>query len=100
MSEKGIHDKLTELLSPEIAVMGFELIELDFSGGLLRLTIDKPGGVSMDDCVAVNRRVSLLLDTALLLFGAVDERALLRNFTGGTDRSARSAQLVHALLAR
>jgi ribosome maturation factor RimP len=64
MTEKGIQDKLTELLSPEIAMMGFDLIELDFSGGLLRLTIDKPGGVSLDDCVAVNRRVSLLLDAS------------------------------------
>lgn len=64
MKEKGTQDKVTELLSPEIAVMGFELIELDFSGGLLRLTIDKPSGVSLDDCVAVNRRVSLLLDAA------------------------------------
>lgn len=43
--------------------MGFELIEMDYSRGVLRLTIDKPGGVTLDDCVAVNRRVSLLLDT-------------------------------------
>ncbi|HNY65880.1 MAG TPA: ribosome maturation factor RimP [Deltaproteobacteria bacterium] len=59
-----LQDKLSELLSPEIAMMGFELIELDFSRGLLRLTIDKPSGVSLDDCVAVNRRVSLLLDAS------------------------------------
>jgi ribosome maturation factor RimP len=62
MAERALQDKLTELLSPEISAMGFELIELDFSRGLLRLTIDKPAGVSLDDCVAVNRRVSLLLD--------------------------------------
>lgn len=52
------------LVSPEIALMGYELIELDFSGGVLRLTIDKPGGVTLDDCVMVNRRVSMLLDTS------------------------------------
>jgi ribosome maturation factor RimP len=62
MTEKVLQDKLSELLSPEIAMMGFELIELDFNRGLLRLTIDKPSGVSLDDCVAVNRRVSMLLD--------------------------------------
>ena len=43
-------------------MMGFELIDLEFSGGILRLTIDKPGGITLDDCVSVNRRVSLLLD--------------------------------------
>lgn len=54
---------MNKLVSPEIALMGYELIELDFAGGVLRLTIDKPGGVTLDDCVAVNKRVSLLLDT-------------------------------------
>ncbi len=54
---------MSALISPEIAIMGFELIEMDYSRGVLRLTIDKPGGVTLDDCVAVNRRVSLLLDT-------------------------------------
>ncbi len=43
-------------------MMGFELIELEFAGKSLRLTIDKPGGVTLDDCVSVNRRVSMLLD--------------------------------------
>jgi ribosome maturation factor RimP len=57
---KGVND----LVSPEIALMGYELIELDFSGGVLRLTIDKPDGITLDDCVAVNRRVSMLLDTS------------------------------------
>ncbi len=50
------------MVSSEIALMGYDLIELDFAGGVLRLTIDKPGGVTLDDCVAVNRRVSMLLD--------------------------------------
>ena len=54
---------MNKLVAPEIALMGYELIELDFAGGILRLTIDKPGGVTLDDCVAVNRRVSLLLDS-------------------------------------
>ncbi|HOO38074.1 MAG TPA: ribosome maturation factor RimP [Deltaproteobacteria bacterium] len=54
---------MNKLVAPEIALMGYELIELDFTGGILRLTIDKPGGVTLDDCVAVNRRVSLLLDS-------------------------------------
>lgn len=43
-------------------MMGFELIDIDFSGNTLRLTIDKPSGVSLDDCVVVNRRVGFLLD--------------------------------------
>lgn len=56
-------ERVNKLVSPEIAVMGYELIDVDYAGGVLRLTIDKPGGITLDDCVAVNRRVSMLLDT-------------------------------------
>ena len=62
MKEKDLHKKLSAIISPEISMMGFELIDLDFSRGMLRLTIDKPGGITLDDCVSVNRRISLLLD--------------------------------------
>jgi len=55
--------ELNRQVSSEVAVMGYELIEMEFSGGHLRLTIDKPGGVTLDDCVQVTRRVGLLLDT-------------------------------------
>jgi ribosome maturation factor RimP len=63
MKQTEQEKKLYKLVAPEVAVMGFELIDMDFSRGLLRITIDKPGGVTLDDCVSVNRRVSLLLDT-------------------------------------
>jgi ribosome maturation factor RimP len=63
MKTEGLVQDVNKLVSPEIALMGCELIELDFTGGILRLTIDKPGGVTLDDCVAVNKRVSLLLDS-------------------------------------
>ncbi len=42
--------------------MGVGLVEVKFGRGVLRLTIDKPAGVTLDDCVAVSRRVGLLLD--------------------------------------
>lgn len=63
MKTEGLVSSVNKLVAPEIALMGYELIDLDFTGGVLRLTIDKPGGVTLDDCVAVNRRVSLLLDS-------------------------------------
>ncbi len=64
MREKDLIGNIREILSPEVSSMGFELLDIDFSGGSLRLTIDKPGGVTLDDCVSVNRRASLLLDTS------------------------------------
>ncbi len=66
-----MRDVLLGLLEPEVESLGLELVELEFaahrSGGLLRLYIDRPGateetGVTVEDCEAVSRQVSVLLD--------------------------------------
>ena len=41
--------------------MGYEWVGCERPGRLLRLYIDKPGGVNADDCVAVSQQVSRLL---------------------------------------
>ena len=63
MKDTGlINEGLKEAISQEVAFMGMDLLDLFFSGGVLRLTIDRPGGVTLDDCVAVTKRVSVILD--------------------------------------
>jgi ribosome maturation factor RimP len=54
---------LKGLLEKTVAGMGYELagVERPAKGRLLRLYIDKPGGVSVNDCAAVSRQVSRLL---------------------------------------
>jgi len=46
--------------------MGFDLIEIEHfpnpKHGVLRLYIDKEGGVNVDDCSAVSRQISALID--------------------------------------
>jgi ribosome maturation factor RimP len=48
------------------ASQGLELVEMEFRGGgkarLLRLFIDKPGGVTHEDCVFVSRELGTILD--------------------------------------
>ncbi len=43
--------------------MGYELVDLQASNGgrLLRLFIDKPGGVTLDDCAAISRHLTRVL---------------------------------------
>jgi ribosome maturation factor RimP len=59
-------DELQKLLEPTIERLGYELTDLDVrlsgKGGLLRLTIDKPDGIDLDDCEKVSHAVSALLD--------------------------------------
>jgi ribosome maturation factor RimP len=58
-------DRLLELLEPAVAAMGFELADIDAHfgrRGLLRLYIDRQGGVTLDDCQRVSEQVGALLD--------------------------------------
>jgi ribosome maturation factor RimP len=43
--------------------MGYELVDLQASNGgrLLRLFIDKPGGVTVDDCAGISRHLTRVL---------------------------------------
>jgi ribosome maturation factor RimP len=59
-------EEIRALLEPAVERLGYELIDLElrFSGrqGALRLFIDRPDGVGLDDCEKVSRAVSALLD--------------------------------------
>ncbi len=59
-------DELSNLLEPAIERLGYELVDaevrLGSKGGLVRLFIDKPEGIDLDDCEKVSLAVSALLD--------------------------------------
>jgi ribosome maturation factor RimP len=54
---------LNGLLERTVTGMGYELVDVERSrkGRLLRLYIDKPGGVTVDDCAAVSHQLSRVL---------------------------------------
>lgn len=54
---------LSALLEQAVTQIGYELVDLEMSnrGKLLRLYIDKPGGISIDDCALVSEQISHLL---------------------------------------
>lgn len=58
--------RLRNLLEPVVADLGYELWHLESLGsgrsGLLRLYIDAPEGIALEDCEAVSREVSAVLD--------------------------------------
>ena len=59
-------EELAKLLEPTVTRMGYELVDLEVrlggKGGLVRLFIDKPDGIDLDDCEKVSLAVSALLD--------------------------------------
>ena len=50
---------LEEILEPTLRGMGYELVDTQRSNGgrLLRIFIDKPGGVTIDDCASTTRHL-------------------------------------------
>ena len=59
-------DELAKLLEPTVERLGYELADLEVrlgsKGGLVRVFIDKPEGIDLDDCEKVSLAVSALLD--------------------------------------
>ena len=69
MSKKEIYEQKAEaLVSPIVEKYGFELVDVEYvkEGGsfYLRAYIDKPGGITIDDCETVSREFSDKLDEA------------------------------------
>ena len=69
-------DELVKLLEPTIERLGYQLwdLEVKLGGkhGVLRVFIDKPDGIGLDDCEKVSLAVSALLDVEDPLPGHYD----------------------------
>jgi ribosome maturation factor RimP len=90
--KEEILDRVRQIAAPLAAQEGLELIDVEIGGGggrqTLRLFIDKPSGVSLDDCTAVSRAVSVALDVEDPISGAYD----LEVSSPGLDRPLRTPE--------
>jgi ribosome maturation factor RimP len=61
-----LRERLIALIEPVLAQLGYELVELEYAAGrtsaVVRIFIDQPAGISVDDCERVSRDVAALLD--------------------------------------
>jgi ribosome maturation factor RimP len=59
-------DRVREIADRVAASSGLEIVELEMRGGgkarMLRIFIDKPGGVTHEDCANLSREVGTILD--------------------------------------
>ena len=64
--------ELRSLLEPMVERLGYELVHVTLGGSKsrsLRMFIDAPGGITVDDCERVSRRVSDVLDVENMFEG-------------------------------
>lgn len=49
---------VTRLVETTLAGLGYELVDLEISGrGMVRVFLDKPGGIALDDCERVSNQL-------------------------------------------
>lgn len=86
----SLREKLVGLVEPLLERLGYELVDLEFAGGrgsaMLRVFIDRQAGVGIEDCEAVSREVSALLD----VHDPVPTGYRLEISTPGLDRVLRT----------
>lgn len=74
MRQSGFERKLTEIIKPEVESLGFGYwgLSAPSSGSrrVIRIYIDGPEGVSIDDCATVSRQVGLVLEVEDIVPGA------------------------------
>jgi len=87
ISAYGFMAAIEALVEPVVAGMGYELVDLQAANGgrMLRLFIDKPGGIDVEDCAAVSRQLSRVFEVE----GVDYER--LEVSSPGLDRPLRKA---------
>jgi ribosome maturation factor RimP len=90
--KEEILEKVRQLAAPLAAEEGMELVDVEFGGGggrqILRIYIDRQGGVSLEDCTSISRALSAALDVEDPLQGSYD----LEVSSPGLDRPLRTPE--------
>ena len=92
--------RVEAVAQPVLEEMELELMEVQYrreqSGWVLRLTIDKPDGVNLDDCAVASRELSQLLD----IEDFIDQAYNLEVSSPGLDRPLKSMADFHRFIGR
>ncbi len=90
MVQVNILDKIDGLLQPLVTSLGLELVDVEYKREgrqmMLRIFLDKVGGITLDDCAAVSKEFSALLDVEDIIPG----KFTLEVSSPGLDRPLKS----------
>jgi len=85
-------ERISGIVERVASSFGLEVIEIDLRGGgkarMLRIVIDKPGGITHEDCAGLSREVGTVLDVE----DAVPGQYLLEVSSPGLDRKLLKPQ--------
>lgn len=86
-TEFDVTGTIAAIIEPVVTGMDYELVDTQVSGrgGLVRVFIDKPGGVTVDDCAAVSEQLTRVFAVEDIDFGRLEVSS------PGLDRPLRKA---------
>jgi ribosome maturation factor RimP len=84
----GQAEEVRALVEPVLANEGLELFDLEVKPGLLRITVDKAGGVDIDRLGQLSKRLSRLLDER----DPIPNRYTMEVTSPGLERSLRTRE--------
>lgn len=95
MDKSEIMAKISQIGGRVIGGMGLEMVSIDLErqrgSWFLRFFIDKPGGVTLEDCQSVSRQLGVELDVE----DVITDRYTLEVSSPGLDRPLRSDEDYH-----
>lgn len=88
MESKALERRVRQLVEPAIERLGFDLVAVEWSGRVLRVSIDAPGGIDADDCGRASEQISPILDAE----DPIPSRYTLEVSSPGIDRPVQRKQ--------
>jgi ribosome maturation factor RimP len=105
LDDKAIAKRVKEMVFPIVSRMGYRLFDVEFKserGWVLRIIVDKEGGITVGDCEEVSKRISALLDVEDIIpvsyMLEVSSPGLTRELTKAEHFSFFKGRLVRAIL--
>ncbi len=91
-------ERLNDIVAPAVEAVGFEFLGLEYIAAgkhsILRLYIDSPNGINVDDCATVSRQVSAVMDVE----DPISNEYRLEVSSPGTDRPLFTAEQFAAFI--
>ena len=81
-----VSDRVRDVVGAPLEISGLELVDVEHTGTLLRVTVDRPGGVDLDAISDASRLVSEALDRTDVVPG----RYVLEVSSPGVERPLRT----------
>jgi ribosome maturation factor RimP len=78
--------RIRDLIEPVLTGLDVELFDVEYGGALLKVTVDRPGGIDMDTVAIATRAISRALDEA----DPIPGRYTLEVSSPGLERALRT----------